>query len=71
MEAAIADGDLHIIGVGRPLCGSPGCVQQLLDRQIDVLPGYEDELQPGGNNCVGRSEHQLKRARLTVCGAGV
>ena len=65
MEAAIAEGDLDVIGVGRPLCGSPQCVQQLLERQIDVLPGYEDELQPGGSTCAGRSEHQLKRARLT------
>jgi len=55
MESAVCEGDLDIVGLGRPLCGSPACVQQLLDGTIQVLPGYEDALQPGGAGYAGRA----------------
>jgi hypothetical protein len=44
MEDAIKSGACQVIGVGRPLCGSPGCVGDLLDGSIDALPAYENTL---------------------------
>eukprot|EP01063_Lacrimia_lanifica_P013088 TRINITY_DN19733_c0_g3_i1.p2 TRINITY_DN19733_c0_g3~~TRINITY_DN19733_c0_g3_i1.p2 ORF type:complete len:493 (+),score=185.57 TRINITY_DN19733_c0_g3_i1:57-1481(+) len=41
MEAALADIDL--IGVARPLCVDPACVQRVLDRDADALPCLETE----------------------------
>ena len=58
MEAALTDGDLDVIGLGRPLCGSPSCVNDLLRASVEQdfsLPQYEDILQPGSDNCLGKA----------------
>lgn len=44
MEAALAEGSAHVIGLGRPLCGAPDCAGQLLRGQIDTLPAFERKL---------------------------
>merc|ERR1712238_508822 len=42
MEQALAENDCQVIGVGRPLVGSPDCVKDLLSKKIDSLPQYEE-----------------------------
>jgi len=42
MEQALAEKDCQVIGVGRPLVGSPDCVKDLLSKKIDSLPQYEE-----------------------------
>lgn len=47
MEAALAEGSAHVIGIGRPLCGSPDCAGPLLRGQADALPTFEKQLVMG------------------------
>ena len=44
MEAAIQDGFCDIVGVARPLCGDPKCVDRLLNGEIDSLPSWEETI---------------------------
>lgn len=44
MAAALL-ADCDVIGVGRPLCGGPHCVDDLLSGRISALPRYENTLQ--------------------------
>ena len=53
MEAALADGDLDVVGLGRPLCGAPGCVNELLADPAHVLPAFEEELRLSYGNFFG------------------
>ena len=46
MEAALAAG-IAMVGIGRPLCGAPDCVGELLEGRIDSLPRYEAQLRIG------------------------
>eukprot|EP00656_Telonema_subtile_P003671 TRINITY_DN11666_c0_g1_i2.p1 TRINITY_DN11666_c0_g1~~TRINITY_DN11666_c0_g1_i2.p1 ORF type:complete len:213 (+),score=50.59 TRINITY_DN11666_c0_g1_i2:1010-1648(+) len=36
--------ECDMVGVGRPLCGDPHCVDKLLDGAVKELPRYENEL---------------------------
>lgn len=50
------DGDLDVVGLGRPLCGSPSCVNALLAADSDAifaLPSYEEQLMPFYDNWFG------------------
>jgi 2,4-dienoyl-CoA reductase-like NADH-dependent reductase (Old Yellow Enzyme family) len=46
MEQAIGAG-IAMIGVGRPLCGAPDAIADLLSGRIDSLPRYESQLRIG------------------------
>ena len=54
MEAAVANGEVDMVGLARPLCTQPNCSQQLIDKTLDVLDDYEINLVLGqgfwGNN---------------------
>lgn len=47
MEAALAEGSAHVIGIARPLCGAPDCAGPLLRGQADILPSFEHQLVMG------------------------
>ncbi len=47
MEAALAEGSAHVIGIARPLCGAPDCAGPLLRGQADALPSFEKQLVMG------------------------
>ncbi|MFT3808474.1 MAG: NADH:flavin oxidoreductase/NADH oxidase family protein [Micropepsaceae bacterium] len=47
MEAALAEGSAHVIGLARPLCGAPDCAGPLLRGQADTLPSFEHQLAMG------------------------
>ena len=54
MNAALGDGDCDLIGLGRPLCGSPLCVNHLVEASQSAknseqvaLPSYENGLRAG------------------------
>ena len=72
MEAALRDGDVDVVGLGRPLCGAPRCVNTLLADTAAVLPAYEDELGAGGPGAFGSllrrvlSSFQLGRTVLVI-----
>ena len=42
METAIRDGSCDVVGVARPLCGDPKCVDRLLKGEIESLPSWEN-----------------------------
>lgn len=44
MEAALASKNVDILGIGRPLCYAPYCVQEMIDGKIVELPRRENEL---------------------------
>ena len=44
MEAALAEGDCDMIGLGRPLCWQPDFVRRLLAREVDGIERVEDRL---------------------------
>jgi len=44
IEAALASKNVDLIGLGRPLCYAPRCVQELFDGTIEDLPQKEHEL---------------------------
>lgn len=44
MEKALESKACDLIGVGRPLCGSPDAVAKLLRNEISALPSYEKTL---------------------------
>lgn len=48
MEAAIASGDVHVIGLARPLVVDPHFVRRLFDGSTDHADHHERELQIGG-----------------------
>jgi 2,4-dienoyl-CoA reductase-like NADH-dependent reductase (Old Yellow Enzyme family) len=54
MEKAIANKEVDIIGLARPLCTQPNCSEQLIQGSIDKLDDYEQRLVLGkgfwGNN---------------------
>lgn len=54
MEKALADKELDMIGLARPLCTQTDCPAQLIDGAIDTLDDYENQLVMGkgfwGNN---------------------
>ena len=41
MERALSSGDCEMIGIGRPVCGDPDCVNKLLKEGAPALPDYE------------------------------
>lgn len=47
MEAALAEGSAHVIGIGRPLCGAPDSAGPLLKGTADALPSFEKQLTMG------------------------
>lgn len=46
METALADGDLDIIGLGRPLCVDTDFPARLLDGRVDAAVSYERSIEP-------------------------
>ncbi len=44
MEAALDSGATDVIGIARPFCTDPDSARGLLDRRIDTLPAFEQEL---------------------------
>jgi len=54
MEKAIANGEVDVIGLARPLCTQPDCSAQLIQGTLDKLDDYEQGLVLGegfwGNN---------------------
>jgi 2,4-dienoyl-CoA reductase-like NADH-dependent reductase (Old Yellow Enzyme family) len=44
MEAALAEGDCDVIGLGRPLCWQPDFVRRLLASEVDGIERMEDRL---------------------------
>lgn len=44
MQAALAEGDVDVIGIARPLCTEPDAVGRLLAGAIDTLPAHEQRL---------------------------
>ena len=54
MESAIANGEVDIVGLARPLCTQPNCSQQLIEQTLNSLDDYESSLVLGqgfwGNN---------------------
>ena len=45
MASAIESEAAAVVGIGRPLCGNPRCVHDLLAGDIQKLPAYENELE--------------------------
>ena len=43
MEAALASGEVDVIGLARPLCTMPDLPRRLLDGTLDEAPAYERE----------------------------
>jgi 2,4-dienoyl-CoA reductase-like NADH-dependent reductase (Old Yellow Enzyme family) len=55
MNAALASGDVDLIGLARPLCAAPECPAELLAGTIDSLPRFEDRLRLGPGFLSARS----------------
>lgn len=53
MNAALADGEADLIGLGRPLCVDPTLPGKLLTGEIDALPRFEDSLRLGPTRWLG------------------
>lgn len=53
MNAALADGESDLIGIGRPLCVDPELPGQLLSGEIEALPRFEDGLRLGPTRWLG------------------
>ena len=62
MNSALKEGFCEVIGVARPLCSHPYCVQDLLDGQIEKLPSYEERLRLGNGWLSPNSPFNLVRA---------
>ena len=62
------NGQCDVIGIGRPLCGAPRCVDDLLSGVSDKLPAWESSL---GFPWFLRPLEQLKLLRLARVGLGV
>jgi len=41
MDSALSGGYCDIIGIARPLCGDPQCVEKMLSGAVDALPSWE------------------------------
>ena len=65
MRASL-QGECDMVGVGRPLCGAPHCVRELLAGKIDRLPSYENTLQLPW---LMQGAMGLKQGRLALVGA--
>ena len=54
MQKALANGEVDVIGLARPLCTQPDCAHQLIQQTIEELDDYEHQLVLGkgiwGNN---------------------
>lgn len=48
MEAALASGDVDVIGLARPLCTEPELPRRFLDGSAETAPAYERTLRLGG-----------------------
>lgn len=62
MSAALASGEMDVVGVARPLCSDPECVAKLLDGRIDRLPADERRLRIGPGLLGPASPFPLVRA---------
>jgi 2,4-dienoyl-CoA reductase-like NADH-dependent reductase (Old Yellow Enzyme family) len=47
MEKTVDSNACAMIGLGRPLCGDPNCSKRLLERSIENLPSYENDIVVG------------------------
>ena len=61
MAAALGEG-IAMVGIGRPLCATPGAVADLLDGQIDELPRPEQRLRIGPGPLGPNSAFKIVRA---------
>ncbi len=61
MEQAIASG-IAMVGVGRPLCGAPDAIADLLAGRIAALPRFEDGLRIGPGWLGPHSPFKIARA---------
>lgn len=54
MERAVENGEVDIVGLARPLCTQPDCSRLLIEKKVDSIDTYENQLVLGngfwGNN---------------------
>lgn len=67
MEMALAENDLDIIGVARPVVAETDSVQQLFDRKIDTLPQHEQHLKVG-NGALGADSSSFTVKMVNIFG---
>jgi 2,4-dienoyl-CoA reductase-like NADH-dependent reductase (Old Yellow Enzyme family) len=47
IERALESGICQIVGIGRPLCADPYCINKMINGELDVLPSFEKTLSLG------------------------
>lgn len=62
MEKALAEGEVDVVGLARPLCTQPDCSQQLIDKRIDSIDDFERELVLGSGFWGNNSRSSLVKA---------
>lgn len=66
MEAALASGDIDVIGLARPLCTDPNLPKQLLDGSTMQAPTYENSLRLGRGPFAPSSSRYLVKLLNTL-----
>ncbi|WP_339824923.1 NADH:flavin oxidoreductase/NADH oxidase family protein [uncultured Arenimonas sp.] len=69
MEAALASGDTDLIGIARPFCTHPDVARQLLAREIDTLPAFENRLHLRSRGRLSPASPWLLAKMVNVLGA--
>ena len=69
MEAALASGDTDLIGIARPFCTHPDVARQLLAREIDTLPAFENRLHLRARGRLSPASPWLLAKMVNVLGA--
>jgi 2,4-dienoyl-CoA reductase-like NADH-dependent reductase (Old Yellow Enzyme family) len=69
MHAALASGALDVIGLARPFCTHPDCARELLERRIDRLPAFEQQLHLAAHGWRSPTSPWLLLKMINVLGA--
>jgi len=67
MEQALADDDLDLIGVARPVVAEPDSVKQLFEGRLDTLPQHEQHLKVG-NGALGADSSSFTVKLVNIFG---
>jgi 2,4-dienoyl-CoA reductase-like NADH-dependent reductase (Old Yellow Enzyme family) len=69
MEGALNSNVCEVIGIARPLCTHPNAINDLLQRKIDALPVFEDQLHLSARGMFSPASSVLLFKMINVLGA--
>lgn len=69
MDSSLSMGYLDVVGVARPLCGDPHCVDKMLSGNIDALPAWERDIK--ANVIIEQLARLVSLVKLAKLGLGL